>query len=362
MIVPDTLSDISSSEEEEIIRGSAAANSQISQTCQDANIESHLPHTFPVSLSQLLKMKNKHCNNKGTFNKYWRRRYDLFERFDLGIELDEESWYSVTPESIARHQSKTCSCDFLIDAFAGVGGNTIQFAQTCTLVLAIENNFTRLLMLAHNAKLYGVSKNIMLVCGDVERTLRSIRTISHLKLTYLSTVSKTSRDKVLTTDVQLATSSHADQCAVPPETMEEQETKTTRVADILFMSPPWGGPDYTGVILPPGSNSWNVRKRQQWLKDRNNVEPTKNIEEVSLLTPVLKIARHICDRFVIYLPRNSSIGQILQLGWPIEPCTEVQCSCKNYLDVHIESYCIRGRHIALGVYLGHFAWFTLNTN
>lgn len=44
-----------------------------------------------------------------------------------------EAWYSITPEAIARHQAKTCSCDLLVDAFAGVGGNTIQFARTCQL-------------------------------------------------------------------------------------------------------------------------------------------------------------------------------------------------------------------------------------
>jgi hypothetical protein len=34
---------------------------------------------------------------------YWAQRYRLFSRYDEGIQLDEESWYSVTPEKIAEH-------------------------------------------------------------------------------------------------------------------------------------------------------------------------------------------------------------------------------------------------------------------
>lgn len=42
-----------------------------------------------------------------------------------------EGWFSVTPERIARHIARRCQCDVIIDAFCGIGGNTIQFAFTC---------------------------------------------------------------------------------------------------------------------------------------------------------------------------------------------------------------------------------------
>jgi trimethylguanosine synthase len=45
--------------------------------------------------------------------------------------LSIEGWFSVTPEKIARHIAKRCRCDVIVDAFCGVGGNTIQFAFTC---------------------------------------------------------------------------------------------------------------------------------------------------------------------------------------------------------------------------------------
>mmetsp|Transcript_6568 Transcript_6568/g.10217 ORF Transcript_6568/g.10217 Transcript_6568/m.10217 type:complete len:514 (+) Transcript_6568:15-1556(+) len=71
-------------------------------------------------------------------SKYWAQRYRLFSLFDRGIRMDHEAWFSVTPERIAVHIAERCMCDVLIDAFAGVGGNSIQFARTCKHVIAID--------------------------------------------------------------------------------------------------------------------------------------------------------------------------------------------------------------------------------
>jgi len=46
-------------------------------------------------------------------------------------QLFTEGWFSVTPEKIAEHIADRCRCDVVVDAFCGVGGNTIQFALTC---------------------------------------------------------------------------------------------------------------------------------------------------------------------------------------------------------------------------------------
>ena len=85
--------------------------------------------------------------------KYWAQRYRLFSKFDQGIKLDYgifihtnfclkffnkiffclqlDSWFSVTPEKIARHIAERCRCDLIVDAFCGAGGNSIQFAFKC---------------------------------------------------------------------------------------------------------------------------------------------------------------------------------------------------------------------------------------
>ena len=58
--------------------------------------------------------------------KYWKQRFRLFSKFDEGIQLDRESWFSVTPEAIAIHIAERCQSDLIVDAFCGVGGNAIQ--------------------------------------------------------------------------------------------------------------------------------------------------------------------------------------------------------------------------------------------
>ncbi|KAJ9071656.1 Trimethylguanosine synthase [Entomophthora muscae] len=84
--------------------------------------------------------------------KYWRNRYNLFSRYNEGCLIDEEGWFSVTPELVARQIATRMACDVIIDAFCGVGGNSIQFAHTCKKVIAIDNNPTRLAFAKHNAK------------------------------------------------------------------------------------------------------------------------------------------------------------------------------------------------------------------
>lgn len=60
---------------------------------------------------------------------FQRERY--FSLYAQGTLLDEEGWYSVTPELIANQIAERCRCTTIVDAFCGVGGNAIAFAQTC---------------------------------------------------------------------------------------------------------------------------------------------------------------------------------------------------------------------------------------
>ena len=53
-----------------------------------------------------------------SMEKYWEQRYRLFSRFDEGIQMDTEGWYSVTPERIAMHIAKRCAGrGIIIDGF-----------------------------------------------------------------------------------------------------------------------------------------------------------------------------------------------------------------------------------------------------
>lgn len=60
---------------------------------------------------------------------FQRERY--FSLYNEGCLLDEEGWYSVTPERVANQIAERCRCGTILDAFCGVGGNAIAFAQTC---------------------------------------------------------------------------------------------------------------------------------------------------------------------------------------------------------------------------------------
>ncbi|KAH8264257.1 hypothetical protein KR038_005426 [Drosophila bunnanda] len=129
---------------------------------------------------------------KSQMVKYWLKRFSLFSRFDQGIRLDRESWFSVTPEKIAKQTARRLSCDLIVDAFCGCGGNAIQFANTCGRVIAIDIDAEKLAMAKHNAGIYGVAHKIEFIQADF---------------------------------LQFAVSSRIHPNAV-------------------FLSPPWGGPGY----------------------------------------------------------------------------------------------------------------------
>ena len=105
-------------------------------------------------------------NYSPSISKYWAQRYRLFSKYDEGIRMDEEAWYSVTPEKIARDIAEKMSCGLIVDAFCGVGGNAIQFAMTCDRVLAIDIDSRKIEMAKHNAGVYGVREKIEFIVGD----------------------------------------------------------------------------------------------------------------------------------------------------------------------------------------------------
>lgn len=175
-----------------------------------------------------------------TLYKYWCKRFSLFSLFDLGIKLDRESWFSVTPEKVAIYTAQRCACDVIIDAFCGAGGNTIQFAKTCQRVIAIDIDEKKIEMAKHNAGIYGVADRIEFIVGDYFKLASSLK------------------------------------------------------ADVVFLSPPWGGPQY--------------------LK-----EDVYDIEKSLLPLPatdIMAYTRQITSNIAIYLPRNTNTFQLAKLAGP----------------------------------------------
>ncbi|KAK4381408.1 Trimethylguanosine synthase [Sesamum angolense] len=101
-----------------------------------------------------------------SISKYWCQRYLLFSRFDDGIMMDEEGWFSVTPEPIAKHHAARCGNSAIVDFFTGAGGNAIQFGQRSKHVIAIDIDPKKIDYARHNAAIYGVEDNIDFIKGD----------------------------------------------------------------------------------------------------------------------------------------------------------------------------------------------------
>ncbi|NWX58328.1 TGS1 synthase, partial [Promerops cafer] len=170
--------------------------------------------------------------------KYWAQRYRLFSRFDEGVKLDREGWFSVTPEKIAEHiavrVSQSFNCDIIVDAFCGVGGNAIQFALTSKRVIAIDIDPEKLRLARHNAEVYGVAEHIDFLCGDFMALAAGLR------------------------------------------------------ADAVFLSPPWGGPDYASA----------------------------EIFDIQTMICPDGYPFPITNNIVYFLPRNADINQVASLAGP----------------------------------------------
>lgn len=53
--------------------------------------------------------------------------FNLFSLYNKGIKLDTENWRKVCPEKIAKYiAGKTKKFSVIIDAFSGIGGNSLQ--------------------------------------------------------------------------------------------------------------------------------------------------------------------------------------------------------------------------------------------
>ncbi|XP_050212485.1 uncharacterized protein LOC126664243 isoform X2 [Mercurialis annua] len=187
--------------------------------------------------------------------RYWRQRYLLFSRFDNGIRMDEEGWFSVTPEPIARHQALRCTSDLIIDCFTGVGGNAIQFAQLCKHVTAIDVDPKKIDYAYHNASIYGVDDQIDFIVGDFFVLAPKLK------------------------------------------------------ADTVFLSPPWGGPDYAKV------GTYNI---MTMLRPRDGYS-------------LFNTAKKIAHRIVMFLPRNTDLNQLAELTLSADCPWSLEVE-KNYLN------------------------------
>ncbi|VDM24580.1 unnamed protein product [Toxocara canis] len=168
---------------------------------------------------------SEHClSNQERIKKYLYQRFRLFSRFNEGVLMDREGWFSVTPERVAQHIADRVvrrEGAVIVDSFTGVGGNAIQFALKGAFVIAIDIDPVRLRCAAHNARIYGVADRINFICMDFFHFIRSPRA-------WLSPINNSNVAKDASTG---------------------QDAVGDSAVDAVFLSPPWGGPSYLKMKL-----------------------------------------------------------------------------------------------------------------
>ncbi|PON94201.1 RNA cap guanine-N2 methyltransferase [Trema orientale] len=201
-----------------------------------------------LKFQELLELSND-------IGKYWCQRYLLFSRYDDGIKMDAEGWFSVTPEPIARHHAFRCGSGMIIDCFTGMGGNAIQFAQRSKHVTAVDIDPKKIEYAHHNAAVYGVDDQIDFIRGDFFLLAPMLK------------------------------------------------------AETVFLSPPWGGPDYAKV------ETYDIKTM---LKPRDGYF-------------LFNIAKKIAPRVVMFLPRNIDLNQLAELSLLASPPWSLEVE-KNFVN------------------------------
>ncbi|KAJ6089766.1 hypothetical protein N7467_004982 [Penicillium canescens] len=155
---------------------------------------------------------------------FFEKRNQLFTKFDDGIWLNDEGWYSVTPEHLADkitnriieqlrlHDQKGVASTkkyHLMDAFCGPGGNVLSFARHqsgVSHITTVDISKDMLRIANHNASIYQVpAGSIRFVEGDILQSSEELKHPSRSKL---------------------------------------GGDWSVKHIDAIFMSPPWGGTKY----------------------------------------------------------------------------------------------------------------------
>ncbi|CAL4969915.1 unnamed protein product [Urochloa decumbens] len=227
------------------------------------------PPPRPEAEAQVSDAATDEAEEAVVAGKYWAQRHSLFSLYDLGVRMDAEGWYSATPESIAATQAaRAAPGDRVVDAFSGCGGNAIQFAARGCRVVAVEIDPRKAELAAHNARIYGVQDRIQFLVGDFYRLAPFLK------------------------------------------------------ADVVFLSPPWGGPSYIQAPV------YTLDMLQP--KDGH-----------TMFHAALKISPNI----ITFLPRTVDMNQVRGLS---------RLSCPH-LDFESEENYVNDRLIATTAYFGKTA-------
>lgn len=227
---------------------------------------------------------------RGVMKKYWVQRNTLFDRYDDGIILTKELWFSVTPESVSRFIANFLLKSLeqgkekvvLLDAFCGGGGNVIQFLKLSetAVVYGVDINKIHLDCTLNNCHVYQ--------CADLDQRLKLLPLDWEVRQGAQETATEaTTSESGAADDVQHDAETYADR---------EDSVASLKVLngidfDCVFASPPWGGPEYIRAEV----------------FDLNNLQPF-GLEELLLHM------RAYSNNIVLFLPKNSDLEQLQEIS------------------------------------------------
>ena len=219
---------------------------------------------------------------RGVDDKYWAQRFHYFSLYDCGIQLDAESWYSVTPEKIALAIAARCRpTGVVVDAFCGCGGNAIALARRCRHVIAIDIDAAKVEKARRNARIYGVAVDF--VVGDALVLLKTLR------------------------------------------------------ADVCFLSPPWGGPGYgedfrLEAIDVQGVDGFGLLRLAAACAPRvaYYLPRTLSVEEAARLAPIVEVeSQYLNDKLkakTVYIGFEEAVPVVTSMEGVADALSTIGCA------------------------------------
>lgn len=337
-------------------------------------------------------------------DKYWAQRKHLFARYDQGVLLDPEGWYSVTPETIANHiaQRMVVGCNnnhgddspivnnngatrstlletgehehhddeqkkeepkkkkknpsagmIVLDAFAGVGGNSIAFARRpeVDLVVCVDTNDTRLRMAANNCRVYNIpTEKVVFIHGDVTQVL-AVYEKGKKKLQC-----QQQQQEPSTMEAEISSVHNPKDEMVHGYKYGGMELLPDRL-DAIFLSPPWGGRDYGDVgrrnydlecihlVPPPPPPSTTTTTTTDALLDGASTVHGADVNRLPVINgkDLLVLAAKavvVKTRNVTYfLPRNTNGKSVAQSAFTVPGIRFLEME-QNYLNYKLKTITI----------------------
>jgi trimethylguanosine synthase len=166
----------------------------------------------------------------------------------------------------------------VLDAFCGAGGNAIAFArqQKISLVIAVDTDEQKLKMAAHNAKIYEIpTDKLILIHADAMDVLAQYQ------------------DGALLTAEAPSIDSEKGQHQVHGYSLGGKELLPQSIG-IVFLSPPWGGADYEDI----GPKNYDLKCIQLGDDGETNGE--------ALLKHAATAIAPLIGKIAYFLPRNTN--------------------------------------------------------